>query len=459
MKRAVVTMIFSLERVRRYLFFLTIFALPWQTRWFQEGPSLGGFSWEQGRISLYVSWILIFLGAMLTGIHHLLRSKEQKESEQVLEKKTRLQERIMLIVGFLFVFASSVHSVSLRATGQWAMQWFILVLFVWTVWDLRPRFVDMARVFLISLVPSILIGIWQYYSQVVHGIKWFGIAAQNPMTPGVSVIATGSDRILRIYGIFPHPNIFAAWLVVGILTALLLLLLTKKQFENVLVFFFLLVSSIVLLLTFSRAAVIALIAGAIIFLSRSSVRQLIHVYPPRELVAEICVFVLLAGAVFFQTRSMWFVRVTTNTRLEQRSVDERTEALQDGLTIFRTSPWLGVGPGAVLVAVEKCRLAIPRPPVPPHFVPLVMLDELGIVGMLGLILLGLSKRRWIRDLRLFKAGSEQPIIFPLGASLLGALFVLGLFDHYLWTLWSGMVLFSILLIIISCLKRTDSSEN
>jgi hypothetical protein len=43
--------------IREWSWRLAILALPWQTRWFAEGPALGGLPWEQGRWAFYLSYI------------------------------------------------------------------------------------------------------------------------------------------------------------------------------------------------------------------------------------------------------------------------------------------------------------------------------------------------------------------------------------------------------------------
>ena len=99
---------------------------------------------------------------------------------------------------------------------------------------------------------------------------------------------------------------------------------------------------------------------------------------------------LVVGFTFLQTRHLWLVRAQSTTRLEQRSVNERTQSLEDGIKIFRTHPCLGVGPGAELQAVQSLRPTAQIPPVPPHIFWLVALNEIGLIGILGICLILLS---------------------------------------------------------------------
>src|SRR5690349_8627644 len=51
--------------LREWSWRLALLALPWQTRWFSEGPMLGGLPWEQGRWAFYLSWIPLGLTVLM----------------------------------------------------------------------------------------------------------------------------------------------------------------------------------------------------------------------------------------------------------------------------------------------------------------------------------------------------------------------------------------------------------
>ncbi|MBP7006141.1 hypothetical protein KBB27_03400, partial [Patescibacteria group bacterium] len=54
------------EHVRDVMSRLVILLLPWQTRYFIPGMTLGGYPWEQGRWSLYASMLGIMLVVALS---------------------------------------------------------------------------------------------------------------------------------------------------------------------------------------------------------------------------------------------------------------------------------------------------------------------------------------------------------------------------------------------------------
>jgi len=189
---------------------LSIFLLPWQTRWFQ-GAKLGGWNWEQGSASVYASWLLI-MSVVILGFW-----QKRKKISPILTLK---------ISGAMFVFvaisilASNFEDRALIAIIQWWLQVSLLFFFALTIYQAGISVKKLAFWFILSLIPQILLGFWQYYEQLVVGSKWLGIAAQLPENQGVSVIEHGLFRVLRIYGGFPHPNIFGGWVAIGFIVSL-----------------------------------------------------------------------------------------------------------------------------------------------------------------------------------------------------------------------------------------------
>lgn len=466
----------NLERTRELFFWLVLLALPLQTRWFQEGSSLGDYPWEQGRISIYASWVFVVI-CILLRLYKTFSIKFRRPCEgqdlspnvissEVETRPRRVREyaqisvptltrdkRILRFLGLLLLFPVFLHTSSPRAAIQFSLEWIVLGLFVWSALDLPITRKKISLGHALSLLPAVLFGLWQYWKQHIPGIKYFGIAAQHPLTRGVSVIDVGGERVLRVYGTFPHPNIFAGWLVVAIILLVLSLPCFLKRWQQWSVIALINLFLITLLLTFSRAALIALLIAAITGLLVTSIRRSFLSLPKRRMILFMLLTTLIVGGTFWQTRSLWFVRVQSSTRLEQRSVDERTQALRDGVQIFRESPWLGVGPGAELLAVQKLHPSAQTPPVPPHLVWLVILNELGLIGTIGvlfvlhpLIFVVLAKAR--------THPLTRSLLFPLSV----ALFVLSLFDHYLWTLWSGKTLVMVAVLAFFFIHRTLEVE-
>lgn len=424
-----------MESLRRWIKFLlqdvswhlAILLLPWQIRWFSEGPMVNGYPWEQGRISIYASWIPMLATMAATLI--LFPSRSEAKSKDGLWNKKRSW---LLLTGLILLLIPSVFTISSRATAQWWIQWLILIGFAWSLLVRSISWRSIATWFLVSLLPHLFLGLQQYLVQFVHGSKWLGIATQNPLDKGVSIVQVGDQRILRVYGGFPHPNIFGGWIVMGMVAALSLWNEAKKYTQYFLAMF-LALSSIVLILTFSRSALIACMLGVIVFgvcviLAHARIQR-------KQVLIPIFIVLFSLACTAFIVRDKIFVRLQpTQTRLEVKSVNERQEAIKNGWELFKQHPWKGSGPGTTILALSRLPNNDSKiPSVPPHIVPLMVLDELGLFGLIGLLLITITFVR-IRYLRC-------DILFLLPLFLL---------DHFLWSLWSGCTL---LLVTIFLLNR------
>ncbi|MBP9869810.1 O-antigen ligase family protein [Patescibacteria group bacterium] len=398
-----------------------ILALPWQTRWFLDAQ-LAGWPWEQGRLSFYVSWIPLIVAVVL-GWRLIPRSQR------------RVSRTTMGLIAGLFVLsiiATRFDVSALRAGLQWWVQVGLLASFVFVLRRQAICWKKVATWTVIALIPHAILGIIQYANQEVWGASLLGIATQLPENAGVSVVEHGLFRVLRVYGGFPHPNIFGGWLVIGILTSLLLATWSEeKKFA-----LFAMASSslflIALLLTYSRSAWLALLVGGIVLLGYViRKKKLNHFF----LLA--CGATILAGGIVgFSQKEHLLARGDTSSRLEAQSLSARAQSLQNGWMSFRAHPLIGSGPNADLLVHVPESGRTTSPLEPPHAFLLLALANFGILGMMlwGALMYRLKRSR-----------SVGPI-FP-ACIFLAPLFVVGLFDHYLWSYWSGQALIAFALLI------------
>mgnify|MGYP001561578121 CR=1 FL=1 len=411
-----------LPKVWPVLWRLAILVLPWQTRWFWEGPMVGGFPWEQGRVSVYASWLLLFLA--MTCAWAMPRPLSSVDTP------AKKYPRLPFIFLILFTLLPSVlFSLSIRATAQWLFQVTLLGAFFVSLSRQRIPSSSIIRWMILAMVPHIILAFFQIGFQMVWGHPWLGMAMQDPAVLGVSVIDIAGHRMLRAYGGFPHPNILAGWLAFLLPWCWLLALRasTRRAFVGwmgiQIAFIF------ALIFTFSRAGWLA----ALLALTMSMVVWFVRTHAHGRRILCLVVSALLCLVVAHMgMRQVFMERVQVTSRLEQRSLQERVVALKQGWELFKRHPSFGVGPGATIYALEHDHVWQPSsslrgPPAPPHLVPLLVLDEIGVLGMMGLLfIMGLSLRR-------------VNISVPVTISISTFIF-LGAFDHYLWSLWSGQTL-------------------
>ena len=426
---------------------LVILVLPWQIR-ILNPVMLAGWNWEQGSMSLYASWILVLVIVLVTVYSSVqLLCKQAPQARRVacirrcLLKAVRWRFRDKKLLVLLLFFTSSIalllsdaSTLPLRvfAIGEWWLQVGILLGFAWCLIVQGVHREKIIFWFLISLIPHVCIGIFQSVYQFSPSIKWLGIASHANTVLGDSVIAHDGVRMLRAYGGFPHPNIFAGWLALAIPLAVYSASCSIKKMHVYLYMFLATVFSYVLILTYSRAAWVACIVTTLYIFFRTKKTKTFFAG---------CICMLLVCLILIYThRANIFARIEISNRLEAKSVHTRIASLQTGWTQFVQKPFFGSGPNAILLDMSlKTRpdIKLPEPLEPPHSIFVLALDELGFFGFslfLFLIYFVYKNSKWK---------------FPFFVIVL-----LSLFDHYLWSFWSGQSLVMIA-ILISYLSYTQ----
>lgn len=281
-----------------------------------------------------------------------------------------------------------------------------------------------------SAVVHGIIGGAQVALQQDIGLSFLGEFSLDPQRPGVGVIQSGETRWLRPYGLAAHPNIFAGYIAVGLLSCGGFILQTKHHRLRC-------VASIaaafllwILLLTFSRGAWLGVGIGAI-FIFGLTVRQ--YTQSTRRYLMGFCGVCVLTGILFFvMYRPLILTRTGASTeQTETRSITDRRILNDVALVIIRERPLWGVGAGnmAWYASHYFARVTgIDRRGENVHNIYLLMQSELGVIGFM-FFCAGVFMPIWF-SLRQEDFTSEHAVI------LCGALCLLtiGIFDHYPITL-------------------------
>ncbi|MBI5621786.1 O-antigen ligase family protein [Candidatus Falkowbacteria bacterium] len=405
----------KLSKILEWGIYLLVFLLPWQTRWMYQLASLNSGYWEYGSNSLYGTQILLYLLVVLFFIY--LKKNKIRPQKTVLD---------WLLVG-LVVW-------SLLASA-WALDWNIAI-YHWVIlvsgfllyFLLRHGPVNRMKV-MISLVAAGAVqgglALYQFLSQGIVGSKWLGLASQSAQDLGVLVVEYGDQRWLRAYGSLPHPNMLAAFLLVGLICALGLSFLAHNRWQRLLVTGSWLLMLGGLLFTFSRVAWLVLGMSYVVCGMWLLVKRVRSIFTWQLLMAG-AVLVVLLSAIFWQPISS---RVLSQGRLDSQSYQSHVDLTAQSFTVLK-SHWLsGVGLGNYTVAAYR-ELDSSRPVwayQPVHNVFLLVWAELGIVG-LALYVLGMGY---------VVCGRRGGLV---GKVALIALLLLGLFDHFLWSLYFGVML-------------------
>ncbi len=410
----------------KIIFGLFILSIPWQTRWIFFAWSEQGRLWEYGRLGLYGSMILLALAVIFFIFNN------RKELHFSKHKFLYFVFAYSIIIGFL----SPIPIVSF---------FYLLVIYLAILFAHLARFIPkffILRLFLLSGLIQAVLAIQQALGQGIGANKWLGLAEHLPGTLGTAVVEFADLRILRAYGALPHPNILGGFLFVAIFIGIYLWLhlyrqakedhwskkfLKKHVWELLFVIFSLSICTVGLLATFSRSAVLGLAAGLLsVFLINIFKRDWIVV---NVIVKYVAVFILAMLAFNLWFPGAWTARLNIDGRLEQQSIQQRAQTYQQ----FYMGDWkqvlFGQGMGMNTQVAYQQNQAQPIYTVQPiHNVFMLALAEVGLIG--ALILLNIVRL-------VIKEADKVDI---MATSLLLGLIVIGLFDHYLWTTWTGWLL-------------------
>lgn len=278
------------------------------------------------------------------------------------------------------------------------------------------------------LFQSLLaIGQWLRQSSL-FGYWFFGEQPYNAASAGIDKIIwlDGSLKIPPL-GTFPHPNVLAGFLVIGlvfILQGLSLKAFKDRPYWKIFLSLSLVLGLAALFLTFSLSAWLAFLLITVPFL-------LLSIYP------KIKALMISAGLILI----VLSLSLRFSFLAPESSFSRRSQLNKISWQMFLDNPLTGVGLNNFTVTMEKYGYvtAATRFLQPVHNLYLLILSETGIIGCLGFLYL-LLKGPFLRS----KAG-------PYWISLFILLF-LGLFDHYFLTLQQGLLLLTILL---ACNKLPD----
>ena len=411
-----------------FKFFLGVFIIliPWQTRWIFYSWTLDKQFWELGQLSIYGSTLVLLLASAFFLGHY--------------RHELRLSKNKLLY----FVFAYSI-AMGFLSPAPLVSFFYLLLIYLAVIFAHLSRFVSkifVLRVFLISGFIESLVALQQAVSQYVGPNKWLGLAEHLPQELGTAVVEVDGLRVLRAYGSLPHPNILGGFLFVTIFVGIYLWMYFYKRGQkanwqagfikkNLAWFLFtiltLVLATYALLASFSRSAVLALLA------SLFSV-AVINVFRRNWLrvsiaVRYLAIFVIAVLTFNIWSGGAWTARLQVEGRLEEQSIEKRAGTFRQFYTSSGKEILFGQG---LLMNTAVTKDHNPDEAVyniqPIHNIFVLALAEVGFFGVLIILAV----------LRLVTKEADE--IDVMSTSLLLGLAIIGLFDHYLWTSWTGWLL-------------------
>jgi len=401
------------------LFLLAIFLLPWQTQYIHHIiPMAEGVS-EYGKLAFFVTELLIAVAFVFSR-----RSSEQPPKEL---QRTVRGFYLFLATGFLSLTFAHFYVISLYTLGHLLIAG---MLFVYLI-DPKTRLDRVLIAYVLGLIVPCVLGWYQYLHGFSPASTLFGLAEKQVDTSGVAVVATQAFRSLRAYGSFPHPNIFGGYLAIAIVILGWLVRSAETKWRSWAYAPLIVLFTSTLILTFSRSAWLALsVSLTVILVQAFWYKRLI---PHRAIPFITLGFVtILLSTLILHTHV--FARFDSSLHVEAISLEERASQYATFPSVFRLNPLFGVGDGAYTFALEAMNQNQPAWSYQPiHNAILLLLAELGLVGLVafGYWMFELIKVIWSHR-------TQMGGIFAV--AILTELCFLATFDHYLFSLWAGLVL-------------------
>jgi O-antigen ligase len=316
----------------------------------------------------------------------------------------------------------------------------------------KPRW--LIGVLAASLLLNSLIGGAQVAQQGTVGLNALGeLRSLNPAQSGVSVVQSGEVRLLRPYGLLPHPNIFAGVLLLGLAGVLPLLLNDERRWRLLALALFAL-GVWMLWLSFSRGAWVAaasMMAVCALFVLRTPRRK--------YLIVPILVTVGISLVFVGNYRPFLSARVGINDEnTEQRSIADRVVYTNIALDAIGKAPVQGIGVGnfawySARYLRDETDFDLQGGNV--HQVALMLISELGLVGFAlfgGLLTLAIA----LNIQALWRHPDQLYRLTWLGAVV--AFAMVGLVDQYPITLPQAMTWWFVMMALGSTEVRVPSSE-
>lgn len=466
--------LFSIEKFFQIFLSSLLFLLPWQTIWIVEEKFLNGAKWEWGTIGWYGTEILLWFCILLFIIWYIRKIINHKSATAAAGSRPRggkiinfrlTSDHVLVFACLLFIiysFLSAGWAIDREVSFQHAL--YILEAFLlFFMLFLGPLPWQKAALwFVVGAVVQSGLGIWQFLAQSTFASTLLGLSEHVVSEPGVSIIS-GQEigRWLRAYGAFPHPNTLGGYLAVSIALTFFLWMRSEDRSvatrevigdkvisdkKNVGIKLFLagalLIQITALFFTFSRSAWLAgifiLIASSLLaYHGKHSRKSIPHHLSP---VIAMCVFLAILFFPLVQTRFG-----IASVPHETASVSQRVSGYREAEILIRRSPWLGVGAGNYTAALAKqypSRNGWEYEPA--HNVVLLLLAELGIVGVLFLCLAGFAFVLLCRTCKINRTKRTYSISYLLSLIIpFVPLIPLLLFDHYLFSSYIGLLLLAV----------------
>ncbi|MBI4035659.1 O-antigen ligase family protein [Candidatus Daviesbacteria bacterium] len=255
----------------------------------------------------------------------------------------------------------------------------------------------------LGILTESVLAILQFVKGGHLGFWILGERAFSITTPAIAKFDFQGRQLLRPYATFPHPNVLAGFLLLGI--SVLYQLLKERK---ILISLVSILGGVAVFLAMSRTVILAGIVLVAVLLKRN--------------------WLILIGIALLVVSPVLFTRFASILNFDNLTLLRREQLIGNAWEIFLKSPVFGTGLNSFIPTISSTLLTGPsRFLQPVHNIFMLSLAETGLVGFFGLLFL-IGYPIW----KMYK------VKFTMYNSLPWFIIIfLGMFDHYFLTLPQG----------------------
>lgn len=342
------------------------------------------------------------------------------------------------LIGFLVISAISIKNAINPALGfyqliklvEFSLLYFYVKSNLGVVFNLATAFF----VFLASGIFQAILSILQYVKQSDLGLRFLGETILNSDLFNVAVFTVEGEKVMRAYGTLPHPNVLAFFLFISIFIFYFLYISRINKSGKELWFWLVGYAILIfgLFFTFSRIIIFVWLIGVIYRFGwlywKNEFRGIIQRSDVKKLALVTLVLVFVFSLLFWP---QVLARIKISPQEEALSLRGFYNQIA-----FQGKPFFGVGPGNFVNWLKEKNPGLALNLYQPvHNIYLLIFSETGILGLAALLLfLFFLIKNYLR------ISFNRPFHYSLFIIFTSVLF-LGLFDHFLWTLQQGQIIF------------------
>lgn len=397
------------------------------------------------QIFLNIIFILWFIRSMLSWLLN-----KPVQNNHLITQLLKNKRKSLITIGYWLIPLTFFFTRSLYTFQPLASLWFTLqttVTIFFGVWFWKNKTLLLTKVFkmvlTITFTFQLVIGVTQFFTQSAlfpyqllgetQIQRQVGIAKAD-FTQIDQILSTNLGQRVLAHGTFPHPNVLAGF---AVLTGLILLRMYKHPVIKVVI---LLSTVLILFVTQSFSATLTGILGVAVLTIYPHFSKLKYSRSQQHILVG---WIILGMLVLLVPLLMGQLSQLTT----QPSITRRNYLNIAAVQLFLDHPLFGVGLNQFTAHIETYATnnEVVAFVQPAHHVLLLLLSEVGIVGILILAI-----GAW----KIFRKQKLSTVYYLLFTAIV--LVPLLTLDHYLYTLWQGQVI--VVLFIIFWLGRNEKQS-